>query len=471
MPPNETTERAPGLFTRFRRWFSQGGVEERAFLPSALEFLETPASPAARIVAFAIVAFFAIGVVWASFGEVDIVAVAQGRIIPKGGVQSLQPLEMGVVRAIHVREGQEVVKGEVLIELDPTESEVDKGQVTRELMSARVEIARLKAHLRILDGAAPMRPRRLSELGFKPPAKADPRLARMHRQRLGSDLLAHQARLAALASELSRRIAEGAAIKAEIEKLTATIPLIEEREKSIERLMKRGNAPRRQWLELRQLLIESRQDLVVQKHRLSEADAARISADRQRGQAEADARRQVLAEMVEARDRIETAELALRKAEKRERLQHLRSPVDGVVQQLQIHTIGGVVTPAQPLMSIVPKNAPLEIEVMVLNKDKGFVEARQRAEIKVEAFPFTKYGTIDGTVTQLSGDAIQDEKLGLVYAARVSMDRTTMRVKDRTVKLTPGMAATIEIKTGKRRIIEFLMTPLLRYRDESLRER
>jgi hemolysin D len=175
--------------------------------------------------------------------------------------------------------------------------------------------------------------------------------------------------------------------------------------------------------------------------------------------------------MVEARDRIETAELALRKAEKRERLQHLRSPVDGVVQQLQIHTIGGVVTPAQPLMSIVPKNAPLEIEVMVLNKDKGFVEARQRAEIKVEAFPFTKYGTIDGTVTQLSGDAIQDEKLGLVYAARVSMDRTTMRVKDRTVKLTPGMAATIEIKTGKRRIIEFLMTPLLRYRDESLRER
>lgn len=444
MPPNETTERAPGLFTRFRRWFSQGGVEERAFLPSALEILETPASPAARIVAFAIVAFFAIGVVWASFGEVDIVAVAQGRIIPKGGVQSLQPLEMGVVRAIHVREGQEVVKGEVLIELDPTESEVDKGQVTRELMSARVEIARLKAHLRILDGAAPMRPRRLSELGFKPPAKADPRLARMHRQRLGSDLLAHQARLAALASELSRRIAEGAAIKAEIEKLTATIPLIEEREKSIERLMKRGNAPRRQWLELRQLLIESRQDLVVQKHRLSEADAVAC---------------------------LETAELALRKAEKRERLQHLRSPVDGVVQQLQIHTIGGVVTPAQPLMSIVPKNAPLEIEVMVLNKDKGFVEARQRAEIKVEAFPFTKYGTIDGTVTQLSGDAIQDEKLGLVYAARVSMDRTTMRVKDRTVKLTPGMAATIEIKTGKRRIIEFLMTPLLRYRDESLRER
>ncbi|BBA32640.1 HlyD family secretion protein [Methylocaldum marinum] len=149
----------------------------------------------------------------------------------------------------------------------------------------------------------------------------------------------------------------------------------------------------------------------------------------------------------------------------------LAAPVDGVVQQLAVHTVGGVVTPAQPLLVIVPRDNPLEVEAFIQNKDIGFVNAGQEAEVKIETFPFTKYGTIPAKVMQVSNDAIQDEKRGLIYAARVALSHATMVVEEKAVNLTPGMAVTVEIKTGKRRLIEYFLSPLLQYEDESLRER
>jgi hemolysin D len=149
----------------------------------------------------------------------------------------------------------------------------------------------------------------------------------------------------------------------------------------------------------------------------------------------------------------------------------LTAPVDGTVQQLAVHTVGGVVTEAQALMAIVPDEDALEVEAMVDNQDIGFIREGQDAEIKVQTFPYTKYGLIHGTVTSVSGDAINDDKKGLVYSARVRMAKRTMQVDGRTVNLTPGMAVTVEMKTGQRRLIEFFLNPLLQVRHESLRER
>lgn len=152
-------------------------------------------------------------------------------------------------------------------------------------------------------------------------------------------------------------------------------------------------------------------------------------------------------------------------------MQKLTAPVDGVIQQLAIHTVGGVVTPAQQLMLVVPRNNLLEVEAFVQNKEIGFVETGQKAEIKIETFPFTRYGTIDAEIINISNDAIADENLGLVYAARVLMKESVIQVGQKLVNLTPGMAVTVEVKTGKRKLIDFLMSPLLRYKDESMRER
>jgi hemolysin D len=149
----------------------------------------------------------------------------------------------------------------------------------------------------------------------------------------------------------------------------------------------------------------------------------------------------------------------------------LTAPVAGTVQQLAVHTVGGVVTAAQPLMVIVPKENVLEVEAWLPNKDIGFVNVGQVAEVKVEAFPFTKYGSLPGRVIQVSADAIQDEKRGLVYATRVRLARDTLRMENRAVRLTPGMAVTVEVRTGQRRVIEYFLDPLIQVGRESLRER
>ena len=159
------------------------------------------------------------------------------------------------------------------------------------------------------------------------------------------------------------------------------------------------------------------------------------------------------------------------KAESRNRLMTLVAPVDGTVQQLAVHTVGGVVTEAQALMVVVPADEVMEVEAFLENKDVGFVNAGQAAVVKIETFPFTKYGTVPATVAHVSDDAIADENKGLVYATRVRLGKTTIQVDERTVNLSPGMAVTVEIKTGQRRVIEYFLSPLLQYKDESLRER
>ena len=159
------------------------------------------------------------------------------------------------------------------------------------------------------------------------------------------------------------------------------------------------------------------------------------------------------------------------KAGQKADLQRLTTPIDGVVQQLAVHTVGGVVTPAQQLLVIVSQEHPVEVEAQVENKDVGFVKEGQAVEIKIETFPFTLYGTIPGRVLTVSDDAAPIEKVGLIYPTRVNMDRGTIQVEGRQVNLTPGMAVTVEIKTGQRRIIEYLLSPLLKSVKESLRER
>jgi len=437
-------------------------AEAREFLPAALEIVETPASPLGRTIALSLAAFFTIAIIWATVGHVDVKAIAQGRIVPEGGVKTIQPLEIGKVRTIHVRDGDRVREGDLLIELDPTESEVDVDQLQRELIETRVRLIRLRAYLRGIDG-------RSSE--FEPPAEADPRVVRMHREQLSSDLLAHEAEMASLDADLARRAADIQAIKAEISKYQQLLPLLTEREVDVNRLLQQGHTPKPEWMRVKQDLIEAQEDLAISGHRLAEAEAGMQAAFKEQNRVVAVASREALSEMVEANRRNDEIVLALKKAAQREGLTRLTAPVDGVVQQLAVRTVGGVVTPAEPLMVVVPDDAPLEIEALVLNKDKGFVRAGQPAEVKVETFNFTKYGTIDGEVITLAQDAIEDERLGLVYPARIAMKENTVLVQGEPVALTSGMSVTVEVKTGDRRIIEFLLSPLLRAVDESLVER
>lgn len=185
----------------------------------------------------------------------------------------------------------------------------------------------------------------------------------------------------------------------------------------------------------------------------------------------ADALNKALAELTDAKRRGQGLSQETIKATQRNQLQRLTAPVDGVVQQLAVHTIGGVVTPAQQLMVIVPQEEGIEVEAVITNRDIGFVREGQAAEVKIDAFPYTKYGAIDAELVNLSNDAVPDEKLGLIYTARVLLKQSAIRVEEKMINLSPGMSVTVEVKTGKRRLIEYVLSPLMQYADESVRER
>ena len=460
MAPRDASRRSDRRVPKTRE--ARRGRDARAFLPAALEVLETPASPLGRATAMALCGFFALAVAWAFFGKVDVVAVARGDVVPIGGVKTVQALDAGIVRAIHVRDGQRVAAGAALIELDPTESEVDRDRLLRDRAEAAVEAARLAA---TLDGLAG------GDAEWTPPAGADPALAASHGERLRAELALHAARMAGFDAERARREADRDALAAELARRRATLPIVAEREAALRALEQNGHTPRAVWLEARARLVENRHDIDVLVHRVAEARAALDAAGREAEVFAADARRRVLAALQDATRRVEQGNIARRAAERRAERQTLRAPVAGTVQQLDVSTVGGVVRPAAALLVIVPDTAEVEVRAAVLNRDKGFVHAGQPAAVKLDAFPFTRYGHVEGVVRQISGDAIDDSDRGDVYDARITLDATVIRADGRDQPLIPGMAATVEIKTGKRRVIDFLFSPLRKYRDEALRER
>lgn len=433
--------------------------EELEFMPAALEITETPASPIGRAISISICVFFVIAVAWGFIGKIDIIAVAQGKIITTERVKIIQPLETGIVRAIHVTDGMQVKAGDILIELDPTGTAADKARLSQELLSADVEIARLSAFLQ----PDPM-------TAYIPPKDAPDTLKALNKSYLIAEIQQQAARRAALNGDIRRTEAEIGTLQADVSRALKKSERITERVESNRSLFEKGILSKMKLSEEEQTLDESLGELDVAKKRLIETRAALTSAKAQLSASNADFQSDVHMRLTDAREKASSIEQELIKADERARQQTLLAPVDGTIQQLDIHTVGGVVTPAQPLMQIVPAGAELEVEAMILNKDIGFVHEGQPATLKVESFPFTKYGTIDGTVRDVYKDAVENEQTGLTYPSRVTMAKTVMNVNGTPVNLSPGMNVTVEVKTGKRRMIDYILAPLQRYQDESLRE-
>src|SRR6266508_3057937 len=447
--------------------------EELAFLPAALEIVETPPSPIGRTIGATVILLFCAALVWAWWGTIDIVASATGKIVPSGRTKVIQPFETGVVRSIRVQDGQAVKAGDVLIELDPTVNAAERDRLQNDLLAEQLNVARLHAAFAGSDDAL---------ADFNPPADARPALVNAQRQLLLNQVTEHRAKIAALTRQQAQKEAEHATTSATIRKLETTIPVVQQRVDIRKTLMDKELGSKLTYFEILQLLLEQQAELGVQKSHLQETEAAVAAVRVTRGQAVAEYRRTLSDEL--AQDLI--------KAEQKTRLQLLTAPVDGVVQQLAIHTVGGVVTPAQSLLVVVPSDSRLEIEAMVSNRDIGFVQPGQEAEIKIDTFNFTRYGLLHGRVLSVSQDAIirerqqdrsSDRALGtqnetsepkgqeLNYSARISLDRSKMRIDDRMINLSPGMAVTVEIKTGARTILSYLLSPLLRYQQDSLHER
>jgi hemolysin D len=459
---------------------------DRQFLPAALEVLETPPSPVATAFIWAICIVFAAALTWSYFGWIDIYAVAQGKIQPSGRSKVVQPLEPGKVVAVLVENGSRVNAGDVLLELDPTETTADRDSMARDLASAGAEAARRRAAI----AAAQSESLRPGPIDFRIPIDAE--IRRREQEVLAADL----AQLASTRTSLKAQLAEKLATK---ERLTTSIAararllaLGKERVAMRETLEKSGAGSRALTIEALQQYETQVTTDVGEQGQVLEIDAAVRSLERKIEEMVAQFiadQTQKLSEIEHKRDRL-LQELV--KAESKSEHKRLRSPVAGTVQQLAITTVGQVVGSGQSLMTIVPLDGPIEVEAYLLNKDIGFVEAGQPAVVKVEAFPFTRYGAINGAVAKVSGDAVDQRdavnlsdpsnsiKQGtaqnqgvqsLVFPATIKLERSTMSVDGKDVSLSPGMAVTVEIKTGQRRIIDYLLSPIREVASRSGHER
>ncbi len=434
---------------------SRGAAE---FLPAVLEIQQTPPSPIGRAILWTIMAVFSFAGLWATIGWIDIVATAQGKIIASGYSKVIQPYETGVIAAIHVQDGQVVKKGDVLIELDPTQNRADHDRAFNEYRAARVEAARLRA---LIAGQSV----------FEAPADADPQYVALQQQVLVDQLAEYQAKVAATQHVIDQRRSALEQTRENIVRLEATIPMEMERAEAYKRLLEHDAVTKMDFLQAEGQRIDKVQELAGQRNKVKQDQSALAEAEKNY--------RAMVSEFHQAKQvELSTTEIKasslvqeVTKAGQKAGLQRLTTPIDGVVQQLAVHTVGGVVTPAQQLLLVVSQDHPVEVEAQVENKDVGFVLEGQPVEIKVETFPFTLYGTIPGRVLTVSDDAAAIEKVGLIYPTRVSMDRGTIQVDGKQVNLTPGMAVTVEIKTGQRRVVEYLLSPLLKSVKESLRER
>ena len=443
-----------------------------AFLPAAIEVEQTPSSKAGRAIIWSIVILFTIAAIWAYFGKIDIVAVAQGKVIPSEHIKHIQPLEAAKIKAIHIKEGQYVQKGDPLVTLDSTQTQADVERFSHEIQEREGNIERFIVFERWLEslnvismpGVRPNSP----TVGSDPSSEIT-KLAQLNL--LNQQMTELRSRLSAYKNEKRKQLAEKAMTQGEVTKKQRILPVLKERVDALETLLKKDYGSKLQYLELKQELIEEEQDLLIQQSRTEQLDASIEAIQDQVDTLISETRLNNLNQLQENQLQLAGLKQELIKAIERNQQQLLTSPISGQVQQLAVHTVGGVVTPAQALMVIVLQESQMEVEAMILNKDIGFVHEGQKAEVKIDTFNFTKYGLIDAEISSISDDAIQDENLGLVYSARFKLNTEEIQVEDRMVRLSPGMSVTAEVKTGKRRLIEYFLSPLLRYKQESLGER
>ncbi|MCF2135204.1 MULTISPECIES: HlyD family type I secretion periplasmic adaptor subunit [Mycetohabitans] len=435
---------------------------ERAFLPAHLELTETPAHPLPWWTMRILMVLGLLAVVIALVGRLDIVAVAPGKLIPKEKVKKIQPALTGVVRQILVRDGQRVQAGQLLMELDTTQAAADADKARLSRIDAALTAERSRALL-------------LAQAQGKPPTVGRVEGASDEQQHEAQHLAEgfyneYRDRLSGAQAELMKREAQQATARRQIAKLAATAPLARQQANDYRTLASDKYVAKTEYLDKEQTALSLEHELAAQRSRTRELNAAIAQQLAEIAAISSQFRRQQLDWLDKATQQLAQSRNDETKAETRQKLLSLTAPVAGTVQQLRIHTLGGVATAASPVMEIVPDDV-LEVEASIENKDIGFVKVGQPATVKVEAFPYTRYGFLKGTVEAVSNDAVLDRRRGLTFVARIRIETNRIRANDTWINLSPGMAVTAEIKTGQRSVAHYFLDPVARTAQEGLRER
>lgn len=449
--------------------------DEAAFLPAHLELIETPVSAAPKWVGRLIILFAVLTLTWAIIGQLDIVAVTQGKTIVTGHSKVIQSLENAVVKKVYVENGQAVQAGEILIDLSAIGAEADYAGAKQSLQAERLNQLRQRLLLQALEQKqfspilnTPLKTSAQTIDNSKALSVAAISNATTLAQ---SQYQTWQTQDSELSGSLAQRKAEKTTLTSEISSLKQLNQIEKQRLNDLTQLYNKDYIAKHTYLEQKRKSVEINSQLQTKQNRLSEIDAAIEQVTNNRLLKKQSFKSEALDQLRQANEKIDALQFTIHKARERQKLMTLKSPVNGTVQQLATHTVGGVVTAAQPIMVIVPESNELQAEVMIANKDIGFVKPGQEAIVKIESFPYTRYGYLTGKVKNVTFDAIEHEKLGLVFSGIMTLNKSQLTVEGKVIDLSAGMNITAEIKTGKRRVIDYLLSPLQTKIDESFKER
>jgi hemolysin D len=426
--------------------------DSHEFQPLLVEIEDRPLNPLGRMILWLVIAVLLIGLLWLYFGKIDVVVSARGKVVPSGEIKILQPIETGVVSKILVKEGDYVTKDQVLMQIDPSITETSLDSKAKDLSVAHLEIERLKA----LTENKPFVP---NEDAPSTVIQEQTSLYMHQHGLLQESKMQFALRKDQTLSQLSSARSENTRLTSMLGKEQAAADRME---KVLDIIAKRDyEETQKNIINLSEQIFQSEDKINEITHRLDEIEMEeKVYTQRMMSE--------WFTMLVERQKSLRELESQINAISFQNRQQQIKSPLDGYVGKLLINTEGGVVTPAEKLLTIVPQNAPLIVRATVLNQDIGFLANGMNASIKVDTFAFQKYGLIDAEVFFIANDAIEDEKLGPVYEIKLSPKKLTLFVDGKERNLEPGMSVTAEVKVGKRRIIEFFIYPIIRYLDEGM---
>jgi hemolysin D len=427
--------------------------DKHEFTPLLVEIEDRPTSPLGRGLLYAILAFMVIGLLWLFLAKIDVVVSARGKVVPEGEIKTLQPIESGSISAIRVREGQAVKKGDVLIEIDPSVTVTDLESKQKNLSLLELEIDRLNA----LVSDKPFIP---NSTCTDSAAIATQQLAYL------SAKSAYEQQRMVIEQQILQTRSQSDASRSDLSRLGQLLSNAKEREARLKEVL--DIIAKRDYVEAQNQRIEYQEQYRMKEHAITQSNSHIRELQEQLRLITQEYRSKLLADLTQKSKEATALRTEVETTLFRNAKQSITSPVDGYVGKLLITTVGGVVTPAEKLITIIPKNAPLLIKATVQNQDIGFIAKAMEAEVKIDTYDFQKYGLIHGNVKHIADDAIEDEKLGPVYEIAITPTNTTLRGEGKTLPIHAGMSVTAELKVGKRRVIEFFIYPMIKYLDEGL---
>jgi hemolysin D len=427
--------------------------DSHQFKPLLAEIEDEPLSPLGRITFWIVITILVFAIGWLYFGKVDIVISAQGRIIPEGNVKIIQPLDTGVIRSILVKEGQFVHKGQVLLEIDPSTTQPSLASLEEMHQYNELEKVRIQSSLSN-NSFGP---------GHSPSNWGKSRTQEtMHAESQAS----LNGQIQAKEQELKQVTSQFETAKSDQSQYTNLLEITREKQRRLEPV--KDILPRQDIEQVAESLLNYTGRLNEATNRLKELEHKKAQIEDEIAYIKANFRTNLLHELSDKEKNVIDLGSKIQEMRFKNTKQTLVSPVDGYIDEVFIHTVGGVVTPAEKIISIVPKDSPLVVESIVLNKDIGFIHSGLSTAIKVDTYDFQKYGTLPGVVTQISNDSHKDEKLGPVFKVIVDLKKRDLLVDGHLTQIAPGMSVITEIKVGKRRIIEFFIYPLIKSLKESV---